>query len=88
MHGNVSEWCGDWYGDYAGGVATDPRGPPYGSRRVFRGGNYRSADRSRDNPSKRFFSLGFRLALSPSGAESPEAAAEETKRPLAIPLNE
>jgi formylglycine-generating enzyme required for sulfatase activity len=40
MHGNVREWCQDWYGNYAGGPAVDPAGPPRGSVRVLRGGNW------------------------------------------------
>jgi formylglycine-generating enzyme required for sulfatase activity len=78
MHGNVREWCSDWHENYAGGGATDPRGPPSGSHRVFRGGSWdytaeicRSAYRW---PGPWFFdSCGFRLALSPSGAEPSEA---------------
>ena len=38
MLGNVVEWVEDWYGDYAGGSVTDPRGPGSGSGRVIRGG--------------------------------------------------
>ena len=39
MHGNVSEWCLDWYGRYSGD-STDPYGPLGGSTRIHRGGSY------------------------------------------------
>jgi len=72
MHGNVSEWCSDWYGDYAAGSITDPTGPSQGSFRVLRGGSWgsnasycRSAGRRRFNPVFRSYRLGFRLCLAP-----------------------
>jgi formylglycine-generating enzyme required for sulfatase activity len=81
MHGNVAEWCSDWYGDYEVGTVRDPKGAALGSERVFRGGGWswpasycRSANRSKVNPSNLDDHVGFRLALSLSGASSPEAS--------------
>jgi sulfatase modifying factor 1 len=74
MHGNVNEWCSDWDGRLPASAITDPVGPPTGSRRVFRGGdwqfpaeNCRSAVRGNIRPTWTRHNLGFRLALSPSG---------------------
>ena len=71
IHGNVSEWCRDWYGSYPGGSVRDPMGPSSGTLRVCRGGSWvniaqdcRSASRDWDDPSRSVSILGFRLALS------------------------
>ena len=68
MHGNVSEWCWDWYGVYGTSARTDPMGASSGDRRITRGGNWagkgldlRSAARAASTPSTRLFFYGFRL---------------------------
>lgn len=74
MHGNVWEWCWDWYDSKYYGVSPkkDPLGPERATRRVLRGCSWiysgefcRSAYRSRDMPSDRNRSGGFRLAAVP-----------------------
>ena len=71
MHGNVYEWCQDWYGVYGSDLATDPTGPESGSLRVRRGGGWgstaqyaRSASRNWDSPVIRFYFMGFRVLRS------------------------
>ena len=72
MHGNVWEWCQDWYGEYEGNDLIDPTGVKSGSSRVLRGGSYlnyaagncRAAARNDGSPVNRYGNLGFRCVIS------------------------
>ena len=85
MHGNVAEWCLDWYGPYEAGAQTDPVGRASGYSRVARGGSYRPLDAGRDPDTKYMRSanragylpcdanreLGFRVVQAPTPAAKP-----------------
>jgi formylglycine-generating enzyme required for sulfatase activity len=70
MHGNVEEWCHDWYGPYHGADQADPVGRSDGDFRVTRGGSHsteffylRSANRLGAPPEDRSWVIGFRVVL-------------------------
>ena len=72
MHGNVREWCLDWYGDYPSEPVSDPCGPETGTQRVTRGGSYgdysrhcRSAHRNPIEPCVYKANIGCRIVLGP-----------------------
>ncbi|MCP4104499.1 MAG: SUMF1/EgtB/PvdO family nonheme iron enzyme [Desulfobacteraceae bacterium] len=72
MHGNVWEWCRDWFDNYPSSAVTDPVGPDTGSDRVLRGGSWdfdawfcRTAYRNWFAPGFGGRSYGFRLVLLP-----------------------
>ena len=82
MHGNVREWCSDWYDDayYRQAPVDDPQGPALGLRHVIRGGMWgekphglRSAARADSRPGLHGDGLGFRVALGLPRAEGTAA---------------
>ena len=81
MHGNVEEWCSDWYGRQAKGDRIDPVGPGDGDFKVTRGGSHstkleflRSANRSGTLPEDKSWLIGFRVVQGETPATKPSPA--------------
>jgi formylglycine-generating enzyme required for sulfatase activity/serine/threonine protein kinase len=91
MHGNLNEWCGDYYDEkwYEKSPSNNPTGPASGNSRTFRGGSWfglaplcRSASRFAFHPSTHGFSIGFRIARV---VDAPVTTASITPQPVPAP---
>lgn len=92
LHGNVSEWCMDWFAPdyYAQSHPNDPQGPSSGLGRTVRGGAWwaeavacRSAFRHGADPAMRHYVQGFRVVCTPGKAmpQPPDAQPQQTDQP-------
>ena len=88
MHGNVNEWCWDYYGAYDPKAAHDPTGPVSGTRHVYRGGgwndfakNMRSAYRAAGQEDMQSYNLGLRLVRNADSSRTGSVAAGESTLP-------
>ncbi|MHC4638554.1 MAG: SUMF1/EgtB/PvdO family nonheme iron enzyme, partial [Planctomycetota bacterium] len=91
MHGNVEEWCHDWYGHYLAGLQADPVGREDGLFKVSRGGSHnsfvrylRSANRLGTHPDDKHWLIGFRVVMGDLPKTKPLAAENSTLDDLTV----
>ena len=84
MHGNVNEWCWDYYGAYDPETVDNPTGPDSGTRHVYRGGgwndfakNMRSAYRAAGQEDMHSYNLGLRLVRNADNSRTGSVTAGE-----------
>ncbi len=87
-HGNVNEWCWDYYGEYDTEQNVDPTGAHNGTRHIYRGGgwndfakNMRSAYRAAGEADMRSYNLGVRLVRNADNAPAVMLTAKENVKP-------
>jgi formylglycine-generating enzyme required for sulfatase activity/tRNA A-37 threonylcarbamoyl transferase component Bud32 len=98
MHGNVWEWCSDWYGRYSSDAEINPVGPLSGTTRVLRGGSFNDSDayfrssyRIYVAPGHRPFDSGLRLArnnVSTGGSTASKSVIPVATKLLVAPFTE
>jgi formylglycine-generating enzyme required for sulfatase activity len=92
IHGNVFEWCSDWYAPYPNSAVTDPSGPGTGKTKVYRSGafdmpaaSHRSAFRGFLDPRQHASNLGFRVACLSKPNTVPTTRDRTTAQPPSLP---
>lgn len=92
MHGNVEEWCLDWYGPYVADDQTDPVGMKHGLYRVTRGGSHntpekylRSSNRMAMIPEDKHAQTGFRIVQADYPESEPLAVSAQAEQPVKVP---